>query len=78
MLRASYCGVDFWMNIHRSGGRLAWKEIFIRRRTTVKGSREQREKRGRATGKRDGSSIMETNERIDSLEFALETKDLKQ
>ena len=44
----------------------------------MKGSREQREKRGRATGKRDGSSIMETNERIDSLEFALETKDLKQ
>jgi hypothetical protein len=66
------------MNIHRSGGRLAWKEIFIRSRTIVKGSREHREKRGTATGKRGGSSIMETNERIDSLEFALETEELKQ
>jgi len=50
--------------------------LEFRSRTIVKGSREQREKRG--TRKRGGSSIMETNERIDSLGFALETEELKQ
>jgi hypothetical protein len=66
------------LDIQGSSERLAQKEMFIGSRLNCEGkSRTEIKKRDSDWHERE-SSIMEVKERIDSLEFALETEELQQ